>query len=67
MTSLILYFVFLPVIWVGVGGFSTGILEEMLYGGIPFMMKVFMIIFAPITLIVLLATLAYKFGQGVGN
>ncbi len=60
MITLILYLVVLPVVWVAVGGVCAGIavqLSDEYY--IETNTKIWMVILAPITFIVLMGCLAY--------
>ncbi len=59
---LIALLVVLPIIWIAVGGFATGMIDQMDAGDIPVGLKFMMIVAAPITLLFLLAVLAYNYG-----
>jgi hypothetical protein len=60
MITLILYFVVLPVVWVAVGGACTGFVVASTTEYIDPATRVWMVVLAPLTLIVLAGALAYR-------
>ena len=58
---LFLYFVVIPVLWVGIGGFSAGVFQSM--GNIEFKTQaiLLLILIAPLTFLFLLCILVYGY------
>ncbi len=60
MITLILYLVVLPVVWVAVGGACAGVAVSLSNDYIEPQTRVWMVVLAPITFIVLMGCLAYR-------